>query len=1026
MYKKSFIYNIRRAVSAILVMIMLLSEAAPAINVHAADIHYVPVETRYMQTEARKQLDMVNAFRTGDEAWHYDEAGNKVSDEGLGELLWDYGLERAAYIRAVEAAVYFDHTRPNGKKCFTVLDNGIIFAENLAGGHSSSAVVIEAWKESDKDYGGQGHRRNMLDHDAVYMAAAGVNYNGTKYWVQLFGIAPADTGYTEADDDIHTDLIEADIAEGAYIMPGAEDGDVINVRIGTATKLPSMQGVYQINGSSKKITMDLPVSWSLADPAYGKIEEGYITAASAGKCELHGDYSFLDTVYSVEITLDSEIHATSVGLNYSEITVVKGESISLNTILTPEDATDGDVTFSSNDESVAVVSSNGIITAVGEAGSRTKITAATKGGLSADCAVNITDDPVIKATEAEDFIYELEENGWRTVPGILSEGDLLLTNPAGLPGYTVVTDDPGVAYVSEGAVYAAAPGTTKLRLETGEYYGKKYSFSWDVKVTADPAESDEDSYIFSMKYGQTQARKFEKLVNDFRTGSEAWYYDKNNKKVYVNDLQKLNYSYELEEAAMQRAAEAAIMFSHTRPDGSSCWTVVGDIYSYGENLAAGYSTADATMNQWKETDEDYNGQGHRRNMLNSSYRSFAVGHVSYQGYDYWAMALSKEDGSGEVKTVVLDSDKDVNIKISPSYISSANIIADTDNNSTIELEMNKAKTLPAFSGELSVSGHFPSSYNCTVKAIKPEWKLEDESFADISDGKISAKKYGSCKLTATISLSGKKTTYNYKLHVKCRPKSVELNPASSVLPVDGTLQLEWNVYPAEADDKSVSFESSDKNVAKVSGTGLVTAVGAGVCDISVKTNDGGKTAKCSISVSSQYTVAAPKAVPGSGEVEAGSVVVLGCDTPDAKIYYTTDGTAPDSSKGILYKNGIVIDKAITVKAVAFKNDVYSGVSVFSYTIAPENWGDVIAEDRAQWTKASDIPQEIWVAEASVPEETYNGTAHKPAGFRVYLGKKILGSDEYTISYRIISMQEMPLRYLSLREISRAAWSRNIQ
>ena len=108
-------------------------------------------------------------------------------------------------------------------------------------------------------------------------------------------------------------------------------------------------------------------------------------------------------------------------MNYSEITVVKGESISLNTILTPEDATDGDVTFSSNDESVAVVSSNGIITAVGEAGSRTKITAATKGGLSADCAVNITDDPVIKATEAEDFIYELEENGWRTVPGILSE-----------------------------------------------------------------------------------------------------------------------------------------------------------------------------------------------------------------------------------------------------------------------------------------------------------------------------------------------------------------------------------------------------------------------------------------------------------------------------------------------------------------------------------------------------------------------------------------------------------------------------
>ena len=86
------------------------------------------------------------------------------------------------------------------------------------------------------------------------------------------------------------------------------------------------------------------------------------------------------------------------------------------------------------------------------------------------------------------------------------------------------------------------------------------------------AESVRDIQI-NVKYGQTEARGMLADVNDFRTGSEAWAWDSSNtQKVQYTGLNTLIYDYELEKVAMQRAAEIAISFSHTRPNGETCFT----------------------------------------------------------------------------------------------------------------------------------------------------------------------------------------------------------------------------------------------------------------------------------------------------------------------------------------------------------------------------------------------------------------------------------------------------------------------
>ena len=174
---------------------------------------------------------------------------------------------------------------------------------------------------------------------------------------------------------------------------------------------------------------------------------------------------------------------------------------------------------------------------------------------------------------------------------------------------------------------------------------------------------DTTTITLEVKYGQTEARSMLNMINSFRTGSEAWYWNENNsQKIYQNGLSKLEYDYNLEAIAMQRAAEIAVSFSHTRPDGTSCFTAFsgsGNTY-YGENIAMGYTSASSVFEAWQETNEKYSGQGHRRNMLNENFTQIGIGHCYVDGYHYWVQEFGNK-ASGVAKTPAEDGNKTVKI-----------------------------------------------------------------------------------------------------------------------------------------------------------------------------------------------------------------------------------------------------------------------------------------------------------------------------------------------------------------------------
>ena len=96
----------------------------------------------------------------------------------------------------------------------------------------------------------------------------------------------------------------------------------------------------------------------------------------------------LITTYSCKKEKDKSVLVTEVGLNKTSTTLIEGETETLVATVMPENATDKSVVWESGNESVATVSQEGLVTAVGE-GKATITVKTNDGGFSASCEVTV-------------------------------------------------------------------------------------------------------------------------------------------------------------------------------------------------------------------------------------------------------------------------------------------------------------------------------------------------------------------------------------------------------------------------------------------------------------------------------------------------------------------------------------------------------------------------------------------------------------------------------------------------------------
>ncbi len=156
--------------------------------------------------------------------------------------------------------------------------------------------------------------------------------------------------------------------------------------------------------------------------------------------------------------------------------------------------------------------------------------------------------------------------------------------------------------------------------------------------------------------------------------------------------------------------------------------------------------------------------------------------------------------------------------------------------------------------------------NTTNKAVT--WASDKAAVATVSNtGLVTAVAAGEANITVKTS-NGKTATCKVTVTDPTTPPAetvavtgVKLDKDTLELEEGATATLKATIEPANATNQNVTWESSNAAIAKVE-NGTVTAVAAGEANITVKTEDGGKTATCKVTVKAKAPVDQKVAVTG--------------------------------------------------------------------------------------------------------------------------------------------------------------------
>ena len=382
--------------------VFLLLVPAGAFPVSAdASIVQVKVTPEYKQTVARGQLSMLNSWRAGSN-WYYNSSNSKVYIQPLKALKYDYTLEKYAMQRAAEIAVSFDHLRPKGDKKHGL--SGYAVGENILASSRPDAATAQyaftQFKEEDKNYSLQGHRRNMLSVPCAYDAVgiACIYYKGYYFWVQEFGkVSKPDTTATTAVNGTKTmtvDIETNDVYDSKADLTELNSWDAI-LKKGETDYLPQvglevkMFDTVGKNGYAEVVAVP---TWSSSNSGVATVNSnaGTITGVSTGSSNITMKESITNTTKSKTVSVTDPNAVTGVSLNNTTLKLNTGASSTLKATVTPSTASNKNVTWSSSNTAVATVSSAGVVKGV-KAGTATITVKTASGGKTATCKVTVSD-----------------------------------------------------------------------------------------------------------------------------------------------------------------------------------------------------------------------------------------------------------------------------------------------------------------------------------------------------------------------------------------------------------------------------------------------------------------------------------------------------------------------------------------------------------------------------------------------------------------------------------------------------------
>ena len=562
-----------------------------------------------------------------------------------------------------------------------------------------------------------------------------------------------------------------------------------------------LYGAVYDSGSTFTLNNEEPDSGSLASKAdtLDKVTDPLVwdnlnIASENGYQKLNFETAnnYRSTIYVLEIYINitpvvpKPVTNISVSLDSSSIYV--GSSTGANATITPDDADNQNVEWSSSNEDVATVNNKGIVTGVSQGTANIIATSAENSTISAYATITVNPKPIVHVT------------GLTVTPEILdiSPGkgaDLSVSiepNDADNQSVTwsgsangIIVDNTGHINVSDSATIGATATITARSDDTSSAYG-----TCVVTVVEEALSGTATIVPSDLATGYALAGDFEKDGITFTAYNAA----------NMNSQGYLQFKKEGGYIANKTAINGLQSITLNRTNHSTNNSFSGTI-EYGSS---------------------YDSDGYNNSMSVSEGNTYKFP----SGTSFFKIFTGKYAG----------------------YLSSINLTYSTKQTkptgisipSTAEVGIGSTTTLSAT--------YTPADANVHTDI---NWTSTNNNIATVdANGKVTGVSAGTATITARLKDEGYTSIFaECTVTVKAiAVTGVSLDKTSVNLSINGQTTLTETVSPSNATNKSVTWTTSDSRVATVS-NGLVTAVGTGTATITVKTVDGNKQATCTINVS---------------------------------------------------------------------------------------------------------------------------------------------------------------------------------
>lgn len=408
----------------------------------------------------------------------------------------------------------------------------------------------------------------------------------------------------------------------------------------TATPEYTFDGATPESAALSKKLDTLDMSYSSSDPTIVMVDEnGNIAAISAGTAEVA--LSSKDGKITASKTI--EVVVTPTGITTTDaLTLTAGEAATLETVVTPDDATHVSISYTSSDNAVATVSGAGEVTAVA-AGDATVTVAVDGTALSADCKVSVL--PAIESVELNYTSLSLRPDGTAQLTYTVAPEEALADTVA----YT--SSDEAVATVdADGNVTAVADGTATITVDVNGVTSEcevtvstKATNTTNATSNSNGASSGNSGSTSDSGQAQSSAPatsssfEYGALPMDPATDGETWWNIDSSDSAYWAVANNINAMRAEGGLPALTVSSSLSSIAHDR----CVYLIANDVFSHdgattAEILCSGATSASAACTGWK------NSPGHYANIMTPGYTQMGIActfNTAY-GVEVWCVTFS--------------------------------------------------------------------------------------------------------------------------------------------------------------------------------------------------------------------------------------------------------------------------------------------------------------------------------------------------------------------------------------------------